>query len=285
MEQFFLGLLAILLLTVAVVLPIATLILLIVLFRRVGSLGRRLARWEAGVRPADVAPAPAETVEVADAAIVASPEALRPSQGVPTQLPPAPLSPRPGINWELLIGRKGLGWVAVVLLLFGTAFFLRYAYENQWIGPIGRVAIGLLAGLALVWAGWRYHLRSWRVFSQMLSSGGILVLFLSVYSAFGFYHLVPQQAAAGFLLAVIVEAALLAVLYNAPALAWMSLIGGLLIPVLMRTETDQYQSFFTYLAVLDAGLGHVVSLPCAVDALRRQSLTAHPYYWLAHTAW
>ena len=43
----------------------------------------------------------------------------------------------------------------------------------------------------------------------MLSSGGILVLFLSVYSAFGFYHLVPQQAAAAFLLAVIVESALL----------------------------------------------------------------------------
>lgn len=249
MEEFYLGLLAILLLTVAILLPIATLILLIVLFRRVGSLGRRLARLEAGVRPAAVAPAPAETIGVADGAIVAPPEVLTPSQGVP-----APLPPRPGINWELLIGRKGLGWVAVVLLLFGTAFFLRYAYENQWIGPIGRVAIGLLAGLALVSAGWRYHLHSWRIFSQMLSSGGILVLFLAVYSAFGFYHLVPQQAAAGFLLAVIVEAALLAVLYNAPALAWMSLIGGLLIPVLMRTETDQYQSFFTYLAVLDAGV-------------------------------
>jgi uncharacterized membrane protein len=99
-----------------------------------------------------------------------------------------------------------------------------------------------------------YDRRHWRVFSQMLSSGGVVVLFLSVYSAFGFYHLVPQQVAAAFLLAVIVESALLAVLYNAPALAWMSLLGGLLTPVLMRSDTDQYQSLFTYLAVLDAGI-------------------------------
>ena len=144
--------------------------------------------------------------------------------------------------------------MAVILLLFGTAFFLRYAYENQWIGPIGRVAVGLLTGLALVVAGWRYDRRLWRVFSQMLSSGGVVVLFLSVYSAFGFYHLVPQQVAAAFLLAVIVESALLAVLYNAPALAWMSLLGGLLTPVLMRSDMDQYQSLFIYLAVLDAGI-------------------------------
>jgi len=253
-EELLLGLLAILLLTVAVLLPIATLVLVIILFRRVGGLGRRLARLEADARAAGAGLAPAEAAEVVQAAVVTAPEETHPIAALPTPPAAGPLVPRPEINWELLIGRKGLGWVAVVLLLFGTAFFLRYAYENQWIGPIGRVAVGLLAGLALVLGGWRYHLCSWRIFSQMLSSGGILVLFLAVYSAFGFYHLVPQQAAAGFLLAVIVESALLAVLYNAPALAWMSLLGGLLIPVLMRSEADQYQSLFTYLAVLDAGV-------------------------------
>ena len=254
MEELLLGLLAILLLTVAVLVPIATLILVIVLFRRVGDSAAAAGPLGGRARSADVGPAPADAAEVVEAAVVTAPEGARPSAAGPA--PPAPdaASARPGINWELLIGRKGLGWVAVVLLLFGTAFFLRYAYENQWIGPIGRVAVGLLAGLALVSGGWRYHWRGWRVFSQMLSSGGVLVLFLSVYSAFGFYHLVPQQAAAGFLLAVIVESALLAVLYNAPALAWMSLLGGLLTPVLMRSETDQYQSLFTYLAVLDAGV-------------------------------
>ncbi len=175
-----------------------------------------------------------------------------------------------------------MGWVAVILLLFGTAFFLRYAYENQWIGPIGRVAVGLLTGLVLVLGGWRYHLQGWRLFSQMLSSGGVLVLFLAVYSAFGFYHLVPQQAAAAFLLAVIVESALLAVLYNAPALAWMSLLGGLLVPVLMRSETDQYQSFFTYLAVLDAGIVVLALWRHWIGLATAALLGTQGLFWLWH---
>lgn len=254
MEELLLGLLAILLLTVVVLIPIAALVLVIVLFRRVGNLRQRVTRLETAALATEARTAPDEAGEFVEAVIVAAPDDRFQPETASVSAGAARPDSRPAIDWELLIGRKGLGWVAVLLLLFGTAFFLRYAYENQWIGPIGRVAVGLLIGLALVVAGWMYDRRHWRVFSQMLSSGGVVVLFLSVYSAFGFYHLVPQQVAAAFLLAVIVESALLAVLYNAPALAWMSLLGGLLTPVLMRSDTDQYQSLFTYLAVLDAGI-------------------------------
>jgi uncharacterized membrane protein len=253
-EELLLGLLAILVLTVVVLVPIAALILAIVLFRRVGDLRRRVTRLETEARVTGVPAVPDAGGELIEATIVGAPgEQLQPETPSDSLAATQPTA-EPAINWELLIGRKGLGWVAVILLLFGTAFFLRYAYENQWIGPIGRVAIGLLTGVTLAVAGWRYDRRRWRIFSQMLSSGGVMVLFLSVYSAFGFYHLVPQQVAAAFLLAVIVESALLAVLYNAPALAWMSLLGGLLTPVLMRSDVDQYQSLFTYLAVLNAGM-------------------------------
>jgi uncharacterized membrane protein len=53
---------------------------------------------------------------------------------------------------------------------------------------------------------------------------------------------------------IIAETALLAVRYNAPSLALMALIGGLLTPVLMHSEHDQYQALFTYLGVLNAGV-------------------------------
>ena len=51
-------------------------------------------------------------------------------------------------SWERFIGQKTMGWVAVVLLVFAAAFFLRYAYQNNWVGPVGRVAIGALLGAA-----------------------------------------------------------------------------------------------------------------------------------------
>lgn len=154
---------------------------------------------------------------------------------------------------ELFIGRKALGWVAVVVLLFGAGFFLRYAYENQWIGPLGRVAIGAGFGVALTAAGRRYDRLGWRGFSRMLTSAGVLVLYLSTYSAFGFYHLVPPGAAGPLLVLIVAESALLALVYDSWAVALMAIVGGLLTPVLMRSDHDQYASLFTYLAVLNAG--------------------------------
>jgi len=276
-------LLALMILAIAIVGPIVALVFVIVLMRRVRRLARRVEQLETGaLRPAEPAapisasqaveiPAPSSTQEVVEADVVAEPSV------------PAPVGPQTAsepINWELLIGRKGLGWVSVVLILFGSAFFLRYAYENQWVGPLGRVGIGLIGGVALTLAGWRYHRRDWRIFSQMLSSAGVVVLFLSVYSAFSFYQLVPQQAAAAFLLVVVVESALLAVLYNAPALAWMSLLGGLLTPLLMHSETDQYQSLFTYLAVLNLGIVVLAGWRHWIGLGTAALLGTHGLFWM-----
>jgi uncharacterized membrane protein len=244
-------------LTIVVVGPLLAITMLVLLWRQVRRLRRRIDRLEEqqnGVPVASLAEPPADMTPVGER--IAAADAIVQAEAVETArigrvVPPATV--RPSINWELLIGRKALGWVAVILLLFGTAFFLRYAYENQWIGPIGRVAVGVLAGAGLLFGGWKYHRRNWRVFSQMLSSAGVVVLYLAVFSAFGYYQLVPQRVAGAFMLAVIVESALLAVLYRAPALAWMSLIGGLLTPLLMESESDQYQALFVYLAALSAG--------------------------------
>jgi uncharacterized membrane protein len=82
----------------------------------------------------------------------------------------------------------------------------------------------------------------------------VVLLYLATFSAFGYYHLLPQGRAALFLVALVAETAALAVLYEAPAIALMAIIGGLLTPLLLHTDRDQYRSLFTYLVVLDAGV-------------------------------
>jgi uncharacterized membrane protein len=49
------------------------------------------------------------------------------------------------------------------------------------------------------------------------------------------------------------EAAALSLVYNAPAIAIMALIGGLLTPGLLHSDRNQYRTFFMYLFALDAG--------------------------------
>ncbi|HKZ81538.1 MAG TPA: DUF2339 domain-containing protein [Pyrinomonadaceae bacterium] len=173
-----------------------------------------------------------------------------------TSVKPAPsFSPaRIGLEQiESIIGSRWLGWAAVCVILFAAAFFLKYAFENRWIGELGRVAIGVAAGISMTVFGFKYNKRNWRVFSQILSSGGIVLLYLSVYAAFGYYHLATQTAAFVFLAILIAEAAGLAYLYNAPAIAIMALVGGFLTPILLRSDRDQYRSLFAYIAGLDIG--------------------------------
>jgi uncharacterized membrane protein len=235
-------------------------IIAIVRSRRVGELSQRIDDLEDEVRRlrrrvrrvAEVVepepePEPGEPLDV-----VALPEV---EPGEPRRRRRGPLfEPPDAVTLEDWIGRRGLGWAAVVLLLFATAFFLKYAFENDWIGPLGRVSIGIAAGAGLCVAGWFAHRRAYRVFSQMLTAAGIVLLYLATFASFGYYHLMPRDRAALFLILLVGEAAALALLYDALSIALMAVIGGLLTPILLHADHDQYRSLFTYLVILNLGV-------------------------------
>ena len=243
-----LALLAIAVLLTAIVLPIVSLVIASGTRKRLSELHARIDRIEKtlgahSIFPSDARPAP----EIAPAP---EPEPVIPPP------PTATAQPAPALNayqLESIIGRRWVGWVAVLLILFATAFFLKYAFDNRWIGELGRVSIGITFGILMCLGGYRYQQRGWRVFSQILTAGGIILLYLSTYAAFGYYHLVGQKTAFAYMLILIAEAAALSLVYNAPAIAIMALIGGLLTPPLLHTDRNQYRSFFMYLFVLDAG--------------------------------
>jgi uncharacterized membrane protein len=77
-------------------------------------------------------------------------------------------------------------------MLFGVSFFLKLAFDNNWIGPTGRIAIGLIAGIAVVVWSERFRSRGYQVFSYSLKAVGIGVLYLSLWAAFQVYHLMPS---------------------------------------------------------------------------------------------
>src|SRR5207237_393068 len=81
------------------------------------------------------------------------------------------------------------GWVAAGLLQFAVAFFLKHAFDNNWIVEQVRIAIGVAVAAALCVAGLGFYWRGWRLYSQMLSGGGVAILYLTTYAAFGYSHL------------------------------------------------------------------------------------------------
>jgi uncharacterized membrane protein len=228
----------------AAVFPIVALVLSVKTRKTIARLETRIDRIEATLSAHSIFPA----------AIKQAPQPEAPPPVV-TPLPPSiPAAPAlNAVQLESIIGRRWVGWIAIVLILFATAFFMKYAFDNRWIGELGRVTIGIAFGIGMSLAGFRYHRRGWRIFSQILTAGGIVLLYLSSYAAFGYYHLVGQKTAFAFLAILIAEAAALALLYDAPAIAIMALVGGFLTPLLLQSDRDQYQSFFTYIVALDVG--------------------------------
>ncbi|HWW77481.1 MAG TPA: DUF2339 domain-containing protein, partial [Pyrinomonadaceae bacterium] len=116
---------------------------------------------------------------------------------------------------ESVIGGSWFSWVGIIAVTFGVAFALKYAFENEWIGPGARVLLGALGGLALLGVGERLRRRGLRPYAYVLSGGGLLILYLSIYAAYDFYKLLAQPFAFLLMTAVTAAAVLLSVRLNA----------------------------------------------------------------------
>jgi len=181
----------------------------------------------------------------------------RPSfQMPPPQRPPTLLSTPSSADagFEKQIGQYWLNRIGIVAILIGVSYFLKYAFENNWIGPAGRVAIGLLAGIGLLIWSERFRSRGHELFSYSLKAIGIGTLYLSLWGAFQVYHLISPAAA--FLAMVIVTGATitLAVTQNSELLATFALAGGFATPVLLSTGENHEVVLFSYIMLLDLAI-------------------------------
>ena len=222
--------------------------------QRIEPLERRIERLESALRrrASDTESGEPRDHETADQ--TAKPVPARP----PSTASLKPLAARSGPpratrEWEEVIGRRWLAWVGVAVLILGAGFGLKFAFENRWIGDLGRVLLGLVAGVSLTVLG-QWQLRLGRKgFSQALTAGGVTLLYLSVYASYGFYQLIDPTYAFVFLTVIVIQAHLLASFQNAPGIALMGQLGGFLAPVLLDTGVDRYWVLFSYILLLNAG--------------------------------
>lgn len=193
--------------------------------------------------------------------ITAGAAAGRPLAGPPPGPPeamPAPAAPAGGRleRLESKIGQRWIAWVGAIVLFFSAAFFLKHAFENDWIGPTGQVVICALAGLAILACGSRFIVKGWRTLGQSLMGLGLAILYASFFAAFSLYAqpVMSQSTAFAFMVAVTLAGMVLAVLHNALTIAFLAVLGGVLAPVLVSTGQDARDALFTYLLLLNLGV-------------------------------
>src|SRR5258708_2068011 len=182
-----------------------------------------------------------------------------PAAGFPPGIPPpsvpqrveVPLPTQPETDLESRIGSHWLNRIGISALLIGISYFLKFAFDNNWIGPAGRVSVGLIAGIAVVVWSERFRARGYGAFSYSLKAVGIGALYLSLWAAFQVYNLIPGSAAFVMMLLVTAATAAMAWSQDAQLLAAFALIGGFSTPLLLSTGQNREVALFLYVTLLD----------------------------------
>ena len=145
-------------------------------------------------------------------------------------------------------------------MLIGVAWFLKLAFDNHWIGPLGRVLTGLLAGAALIVWSERFNKRGYAVFSYSLKAIGSGTLYLSLWAAFQLYGLMPAGAAFAAMIAVTAFNGYMAWIQDSELLALYAIAGALSTPLLVSTGGNHEITLFSYLLILDLAVLVLVAL-------------------------
>src|SRR5438105_1095955 len=154
---------------------------------------------------------------------------------------------------ESRIGGQWLNRIGIVAVFVGVSYFLKYAFDNEWVGPAVRIVIGLLSGVAVIF--WSEHVRrsGYAIFSYSLKAVGIGVLYLSLWASSQVYHLVPNGLAFLTMASLTAATVALALWQDAEVIAAFAAVGAFITPVALSSGENNAVSIFAYVAILDIG--------------------------------
>jgi uncharacterized membrane protein len=133
-------------------------------------------------------------------------------------------------RFEHRLGTAWLNRAGAVLLILGAGFFVKYAAERDWLGPVAWVTIGFAVGLALILTGHAVA-ALYRVPAQGVMAVGIAILYLSAYAATVIYGLVGHVPAFALVAAITFGGVGLALWHDSRAIAVLATLGGFLTPL------------------------------------------------------
>jgi len=181
---------------------------------------------------------------------------------------------------ESVVGGRGLLYAGALLVLLGVSSFLKIAFDRGWIGPPMRVALGLIAGAALIAFASALRKRLHPYFADSLAGLGAAICYLCLYAAGAMFHILPPAVVAVGAIAITVALGVLAYGQNRQPLAFFGIIGGLMVPILLDGGGSDSLLFYAYLAALSSAAVVLGELR-GWRALPLVALCGTVLYWLA----
>jgi hypothetical protein len=198
--------------------------------------------------------------EVPLAAAAAEAPASPPSEaaavpGTSETPPPSQKAAKDTGSFEELVASQWLSWVGAVAVMIGMGYFLKYAIDEGWLGDTGRVALGILGGVA-TFVGAAYAMKKdYRVLAEGLAGAAMGILYFSLFAASEHkYNLLPMNAVYAGMIVVTAAGLSFAGVFNSMATSVLAMLGGFLTPIMLSKGGGTVTMLFSYILILDLGV-------------------------------
>jgi uncharacterized membrane protein len=156
-------------------------------------------------------------------------------------------------SFERFIGENLASKIGIVIIIIGVGIGVKYAIDNNLMGPTMRILLGYAFGAALV--GIAILLRKkYDNFSAVLFGGGMAIAYFVTFLAYDFYAIFSKTGAFGTMLGFTAITTLTAVKFNKQIVAIIGLVGAYGVPFMLSDGTGSIWSMFAYMSLLNLGV-------------------------------
>lgn len=161
---------------------------------------------------------------------------------------------RKDVAIEFAVATHWLMRLGILILVAGLGFFIKYSIDHEYLGPVGRVSLSILAGACMLGGGLLLFGKRYHVLGQGLAGGGVAVLYFSLYAAGSHFKIIPLGFSFAGMALITLVSATLAVRFRSLLIALLGLLGGYLTPVLLNTGIKNFPGLYGYLLLLGLGM-------------------------------
>ncbi|MFL5763820.1 MAG: DUF2339 domain-containing protein [Bacteroidia bacterium] len=161
--------------------------------------------------------------------------------------------PRKEFNFEEFIGGKLITIIGIVILVIGLGIGVKYAIENDLLGPLARIVLAYAAGGILLIIAFRLK-EKFKAFSAVLLSGGMASLYFTTFIAYSMYDMFPQVIAFVIMALFTIFTVYAAIIYNLQVIGIIGLVGAYAVPMLLSDGSGKIEIMFGYMTIVNIGI-------------------------------
>lgn len=156
-------------------------------------------------------------------------------------------------GFERFIGEKLIPKIGILILIIGVGYLAKYSIDNNLINPLTRIVIGYLIGAVVLFFAYRLK-KKYELFSSILVSGSMAIMYVVTFFAYDFYDLFPQSFAFILLFIFTAFTVFSSIQYNRQLIAHLGLIGAYAIPFILSNNSGNIDFLFSFILVINVGI-------------------------------